>query len=173
MASNCCGRRLSELLREQQEPFLVHSRSVGQTQTCRWRLRGAKAVRKALLWDLAGCFSCDTFFRRLPRSADNGGDGDRQLSPVSVLQLHSDEESTEISHWDEEEDSKPSTSPSTDHSPKNGAKEVQDRTKFQTLSSLSKTDEEQAIVSAWERIAADIARIPRLLELDLSASARE
>ncbi|TVU48797.1 hypothetical protein EJB05_00072, partial [Eragrostis curvula] len=262
MANNCHGRKLSELLREQQEPFLVHRGGAPQcrsvAEVCWRRLRGlydrtggggsvseigrrggrtalgttvvcgGKAVRMALRWDLAGCFSCGARerFRRLPRAggdigneydvATEFGDSERHLSPVSVLQLQSDE----LNHCkcpasfslllcifsrDEEDDSKPSTSGSStppDHHGRGAttssrftfysnsggkvhAAEGEDDDKFQTKSGESlATTEQQAVVSAWERIAADISRIPatsfriaadipRLVELDLSRSARE
>ncbi|XP_062203845.1 uncharacterized protein LOC133906082 [Phragmites australis] len=210
MASNCDGRRLSELLQEQQEPFLLlHGEALlccSVAEACGRRLRGlcdrgsvrqrqggshggatstlGKAVRRKLplRWHLAGCFSCGVRqrFRRLPRDVftefdDDGGreedqDGGRQLSPVSVLQLHSDEESPTLSNW--EEDEKPSTSgssPPSDH----------DSPCFTFHSNRGKIcaaeveEKEQRIVSAWERIAADISRIPRLVELDLAGSVRE
>jgi hypothetical protein len=78
MATKCGGqRRLSELLQEQQEPFLV--RRPVSVLVARSMLCGAKVVRKALLWDLAaGCFTACS-------------DGGRQLRSV-------EEESTELSH---------------------------------------------------------------------------
>lgn len=86
MASGCYGRRLSELLQEQQEPFLVH-RNVGRRGA--GNVTAVLRVRKALLlWDL--CFSCGARdrFRRLPvHPGDDDRDGARQLSPVSVLEL--------------------------------------------------------------------------------------
>lgn len=43
--------------------------------------------------------------------------------------------------------------------------EAEDKSKFQT--------EQQAVVSAWESIAADISRIPRMVDLDLALSLPE
>jgi hypothetical protein len=127
MATSCCtaARRLSDLLREQQEPFLLqdHDGSGTASRTpaaasARTRnvLRGSTATvtKLTLRWAddlLAGCFPCAATrqrFRRLPRpdrdiaSAgadcyDGGGAvdcGRQQLSPVSVLDLHSDDESS-------------------------------------------------------------------------------
>jgi hypothetical protein len=81
-------------------------------------LRGSTATvtKLALRWAddvLAGCFSfpCAATrqrFRRLPRADrvgdvvapadchDGAGDGGRQLSPVSVLDMHSDDESSAV-----------------------------------------------------------------------------
>ncbi|KAG0521939.1 hypothetical protein BDA96_08G205000 [Sorghum bicolor] len=164
----------------------------------------ATVTKLALRWAddlLAGCFSFScaaarqTRFRRLPR-ADDGGiaapDADRhdgaageccvrqQLSPVSVLDLHSDDESSPVpSHRDEQSDDdgncKPSTSGTgTSPSPlsihdhdlrgKTPAMEVE---RFQGKSVASAWDCE------WETVAADISRIPSLVELDLSASPRD
>ena len=136
-ATGCYGaRRLSDLLREQQVPFLQlqapQRRSpvdaacaggvtaLGRSLLC----GGNRAATKALLWGgLAGCFTCGVrqTFRRLPRAGDIGGrcdvaselggdamDGGRKLSPVSVLELQSDEESPLPSHC-KRTDSSPST----------------------------------------------------------------
>jgi hypothetical protein len=80
---------------------------------------------------------------------------------------------------DEDDESKPSTSassPSPDLSVSGDifitrAVPVEGTSRFQT----NKTTEQHAIiVSAWEKIAADISRIPKMVELDdLSGSARE
>nr|XP_034584880.1 uncharacterized protein LOC117847717 isoform X2 [Setaria viridis] len=240
MATNCYGaRRLSDLLQEQQEPFLLQApQRRSPVQACGRRLRelcavrkrpsvsdggggGYKTARKALLqWaDLAGCFRCGARqrFRRLPRAGDiadrcdvvsepglDGGDDaledcGRQLSPVSVLDLHSDdEESPVLSHWDDDSDDNASTSassPPSDHdlpgaatppcstffATSNGkirALEVEvegnSKKRLQRKSGEPSLEEmERATVSGWERIAADISRIPTLVALDLSASARE
>ncbi|KAL6638369.1 hypothetical protein ACP70R_023864 [Stipagrostis hirtigluma subsp. patula] len=124
-------------------------------------------------------------------------DGGRQHSPVSVLELHSDGESPTVSHFDtgeeEDDDEKPSTSgspPPSDHDQLGGgssllfqfykiddkivAVEAEEETEqVRTKSGDGEALHEQAIVSAWERIAADISRIPRLVELDLSASVQQ
>ena len=88
-ATGCYGaRRLSDLLREQQEPFLQlqapQRRSpvdaacaggvtaLGRSLLC----GGNRAATKALLWGgLAGCFTCGVrqTFRCLPRAGDIGG----------------------------------------------------------------------------------------------------
>jgi hypothetical protein len=95
MATKCCGqRRLSELLQEQQEPFLV--RRPVPVLVARSMLCGAKAVRKALLWDLAaGCFSACS-------------DGGRQLR----LRSEEEESTTELSHC-----KRPASFPASLHSP--------------------------------------------------------
>ncbi|RLN31057.1 uncharacterized protein C2845_PM05G00480 [Panicum miliaceum] len=248
MAATACygARRLSDLLREQQEPFLEAPQRRSPVDACGRRLRelcaltkrrkvsvsvtdgaggvtalgrsllcgGNKTATNALLWgDLAGCFACGARqrFRRLPRAGDfdgrcdvaselDGGgdalDGGRQLSPVSVLELQSDEESPVLSHWDEDDDDKPSTSassPPSDHDQLPGAAtpcptffasngkirameaELEGNSKrLQRKSDYSALEEmERATVSGWERIAADISRIPSLVALDLSGSARE
>ncbi|CAN6330058.1 unnamed protein product [Urochloa humidicola] len=213
MATGCYGgaRRLSDLLQEQQEPFLPppQRRSPIEAATKALRCGGFKTARKALLqWDLAGCFNfkCGArqSFRRLPRAVDIAGRcddaaaGGRQLSPVSVLELHSDdEESPALSQW--EDDNEPSTSACSPESPPsdhdhhlpgaatffvttngkirameaeaegNNAKRPQ--RKSTELSFLEEM--ERATISGWERIAADISRIPTLVALDLSRTARE
>lgn len=236
MAKNCYGRRLSELLQEHQEPFLLHG-GAGATEAvpccsvaeaCRRRLLGlcdhgsvrkrrgisssnagrsklgrvfcGMAVRMALRWDLAGCFSCGgarEIFRRLPRAGDIGDcdvvmefDDDsarhgRQLSPVSVLELHSDEEYPMLSNW--EDDDEPSTSGSSPPSDQDfigatspcftfyndekiGAMQVEDKEKVMRS---GKSMKEQVIISSWERIAGDISKIPLLVELDFPGSLQE
>ncbi|CAN6339151.1 unnamed protein product [Urochloa humidicola] len=139
MATGCYGRvsRHSELLHEQQEPFLLPPQRRSPA-TKALLCGGYKTARKALLqWDLAGCFNfkCGArqSFRRLPRAGDtasrcdvaiserHGGDdpvdGGRQRSPVSVLELNSDnEESPELSIWDDDMPSSTSeSSPPSDH----------------------------------------------------------
>jgi hypothetical protein len=96
MADRCYGgRRLCELLQEQQEPFLLHpGASEAAPPRCRRSALG-RAARRAVR--LAGCFSCGAreSFRRLQR-AGGDDDGARHLSPVSaldVLRYCSDEES--------------------------------------------------------------------------------
>ncbi|OEL34334.1 hypothetical protein BAE44_0004647 [Dichanthelium oligosanthes] len=230
MATGCYGvRRLSDLLQEQQEPFLEAPQCRSPVEACGRRLRelcavrerpsvssgapggvtalgrsllcgGYETARKALRWDLTGCFTC-----RLPRAGDVGDrcdvaselDGGRQLSPVSVLELHSDEESPVLSNWDEDDGDKPSTSassPPSNHDLPGTATPCS--TFFVTDGKIRSVDadvegnkkrllqrksgeywslvkEHQAIVSGWETIAADISRIPTLVALDLSGSARE
>jgi len=123
------ARRLSDLLQEQQEPFLLlhlllqdhddDSATPARTPAAARRslLRGSTAAtvtKLPLRWAddlLAGCFSfpCAATrqrFRRLPRADrdvvapadchDGAGDCGRQLSPVSVLDLHSDDESSAV-----------------------------------------------------------------------------
>uniref|UniRef100_A0A0A9AEA3 DUF4378 domain-containing protein n=1 Tax=Arundo donax TaxID=35708 RepID=A0A0A9AEA3_ARUDO len=223
MANNCYGRRLSDLLQEQQEPFLLHG-GVAEAQRRRRRLRlhgqcncgnvsdgaknrrsianggvsalgrsvlcGGKAVRRALRWDIAGCFSCGAgeSFRRLRRAGDTGDrdvsaelDGGRgrggedgqdregQLSPVSVLELHCDEEPpTPPSGQDFLGAASPCFAVFSSGGSKICAMEVEEEKE-----QVKKASGEQAIVSAWERIAAEISRIPRLVELDLAGSVRE
>lgn len=253
------GRRLSELLQEQQEPFLVEAakvrmprrgrgggggaggaccpvaacrrllrlcnhgfkkRGVGSSGSGIGGLRSAlskvlcsKAMRKVLRRENLGVGG-DGEFRRLARSAagdsgecdaramEFGGDDEedyerarwkadmemevdcsRQLSPVSVLELRSDDESPVHSIW--EEDEKPSTSgsspspPSEDfHGPaspcftynilddKARAMETEEEDAAETVRSHSRSIEAQ--ISSWERIAGDIARIPSMVEQDLS-----
>ncbi|XP_014758052.1 uncharacterized protein LOC106866769 isoform X2 [Brachypodium distachyon] len=102
MAGGCYGRRrLSELLQEQQEPFLfllpLHGHGGGEAPCCSAL---GRAARRALRPGY-GCFPCGRRekFRRLPRGGDNGGPSDdddelgggdgarQQLSPVSVLDV--------------------------------------------------------------------------------------
>ncbi|CAN6335240.1 unnamed protein product [Urochloa humidicola] len=200
-------RRLSELLQEQQEePFLQpppQRRSPAEALLC----GGYKAARKALLqWDLAGCFNfrCGArqSFLRLPHAGDVAGrcddavDGGRQLSPVSVLELLSDdEESPVLNHWDDDHDDMPSTSessPLSDHDHRlpgaatffvttNGnirtmEAEAEGNTKRlqrRKNGEDSLEEMERATISGWERIAVDISRIPTLVALDMSRSARK
>uniref|UniRef100_A0A0E0KHD0 DUF4378 domain-containing protein n=1 Tax=Oryza punctata TaxID=4537 RepID=A0A0E0KHD0_ORYPU len=119
--------------------------------------------------------------------ADIGVDMDvdelsRQLSPVSVLDLHSDDDGDSPVHcrW---EDEKPSTSgsspPSEDFigatSPcftynihgKIIPMEVEDDDE-EEMARAGKSIEEQ--ISSWERIAEDISNIPRMVEMDFSQS---
>ncbi|CAD6269493.1 unnamed protein product [Miscanthus lutarioriparius] len=163
-------------------------------------LRGSTATvtKLALRWAddlLAGCFPCAATrqrFRRLQRADhgdvvapadhyDRGGGavdcGRQQLSPVSVLDLHSDDgESSPVpSHRDEHSDDdgngKPSTSgsatgtspPSIDLSGKIPATEERFQKKCAAFASALQ----------WESVAADISRIPSLVELDLSAPPRD
>uniref|UniRef100_A0A0A9CEZ1 DUF4378 domain-containing protein n=1 Tax=Arundo donax TaxID=35708 RepID=A0A0A9CEZ1_ARUDO len=273
------ARRLSELLQEQQEPFLVEAAKARKPQrgrgagsggggggccpearaaaACRRLLRlcnhgfkkrrtggggvsrssvagglrsalskvlCSRAMRRVLSWeDLGGgggCFSGagnggDREFRRLRRSTGDSGecdpramefgggiDGDdlederarskadmevdssRQLSPVSVLDLHSDddeeEESPVHSRW---EDEKPSTSGSSPPSepflgPTSPCFTYNLHDKFCEME-VDESEEEMVVrneksieeqISSWEKIAGDIARIPMMMELDLSRS---
>ncbi|KAF7062990.1 hypothetical protein CFC21_069528 [Triticum aestivum] len=184
------GRRLSELLREQQEPFLLlHGEPCcSSVQDRGARASWRRAMRRALprwRWAglAAGCFPCTArrkreSFRPLPRAGhaccnddavateSDGGDGARRLSPVSVLDVLrcSDEEeeassSPTLSHSGEEEDNdeKPSWTPAGSSPP--------------PPDPLTDEKEEwRKVVSSWERIAGDIARVPALAELDLSSS---
>ncbi|CAN6339235.1 unnamed protein product [Urochloa humidicola] len=186
MATGCYGgaRRLSELLQEEQEPFLQppQRRSPVEALLC----GGYEAARKALRrWDLPGCFRCGA---RAGDIADAVGGG-RQLSPVSVLELHSDgNESPELSHESWDDDDKPSTSPPSDHDHRlptpcstffvttNGKIRAMEAQVEGIDSKRRKSSREamgRATISGWERIAADISRIPTLVALDLSRSARE
>uniref|UniRef100_A0ACD5W5F6 Uncharacterized protein n=1 Tax=Avena sativa TaxID=4498 RepID=A0ACD5W5F6_AVESA len=127
-------------------------------------------------------------------------DGGRRLSPVSVLDVlrcYSDEESyssTALSHRDEEEkdDLRPSTSGtispppnlqnelltgaatyrcySTDDTTATRAAEETTTGIGKQKKSTEEEEESQKIISSWERIASDIARVPVLAELDLSSS---
>ncbi|KAF7047226.1 hypothetical protein CFC21_056173 [Triticum aestivum] len=258
------GRRLSELLQEQQEPFLVEAAKIRRPRrgrggagseggaggaccpvaACQRLLRlcnhgfkkrsggggigglrsalskvlCGKALRSAFRWENlgGGCFTGvgvggDREFRRLRRSAGHSGecdaramefddeyeregaarwktdmevDSSRQLSPVSVLELHSDEDSPVHPRW--EEDEKPSTSGSSPsilssdfHGPTSpcftynvhGGKAL-------AMETTEEEDEEAAgnrggkcieeQISSWERIAGDIYKIPGMVELDLS-----
>ncbi|CAN6298287.1 unnamed protein product [Urochloa humidicola] len=272
------ARRLSELLQEQQEPFLVEAakprrprRGRGGSGTttggsggklgccpaaaCRRLLRlcnhGFKkrktssgggtgagsglrsalskvlcsgAMRRVLQprWEDLGagcCFSgagagCGREFRRLRRSLGDSGecdpramvfaaeddadeervgwkadmdvDSSRQLSPVSVLDLHSEDDSPVHSHW--EEDEKPSTSGSSPPSEtflgpaspcfsfsynlhdKFCEMEVDEAAADEAVRT-GRSIEEQ--ISSWEKIAGDISRIPGMMEVDLSRSVRQ
>ncbi|CAL4918349.1 unnamed protein product [Urochloa decumbens] len=264
------ARRLSELLQEQQEPFLVEAAKARRPRrgrggsgsatgsggmgccpaaACRRLLRlcnhGFKkrkgavgsglrsalskvlcsgAMRRVLRWEDLGagcCFSgagagCGREFRRLRRSLGDSGecdpramvfaeddeervgwkadmdvDSSRQLSPVSVLDLHSqddeEEESPVHSHW---EDEKPSTSGSSPPSEsfmgpaspcfsfsynlhdKFCEMEVDEAAEDEAAKTGSgRSIEEQ--ISSWEKIAGDITRIPAMMELDLSRSVRQ
>ncbi|KAJ1266636.1 hypothetical protein BS78_08G167200 [Paspalum vaginatum] len=149
---------------------------------------------------LAGCIPCAGHrFRRLPRAGAGDvpdccdaamvDGGSTQLSPVSVLdlelelELRSDgDESPD--HWGQEQDdggkptkkmaSAPSPPPSnlglTAGAHPNAVVGTGGDQKQRGAFSLSLPDKEQAVVSAWERIAADISRIPTLVALDLSGS---
>ncbi|CAL4890684.1 unnamed protein product [Urochloa decumbens] len=203
MATGCYGgaRRLSDLLQEQQEPFIQVQppQRRSPVEATRKASRLCKAARKAMLqWDLACCFRC------MPRAGDIAGrcdvansselagggdaavDGGRQRSPVSVLELQSDDESPQLSMWDD--DDKPSTSasqssPPSDRLPGGATFFVTTNGKIRAMEAqveginskrLQRRKMERATVSGWERIAADISRIPTLVALDLSAgSARE
>ncbi|CAN6287260.1 unnamed protein product [Urochloa humidicola] len=264
------ARRLSELLQEQQEPFLVEAAAKARrprrgrggsggggvgccpAAACRRLLRlcnhGFKrrksggggagagvgsglrsalskvllcggAMRRVLRWEdlgAGGCFSgagagCGREFRRLRRSLGDSGecdpramvfteedrvgwkadmdvDSSRQLSPVSVLDLHSEDddgdESPVHSHW---EDEKPSTSGSSPPSEsflgpaspcfsfsynlhdKFCEMEV-DEAEDEAVRTGRSIDEQ---ISSWEKIAGDISRIPAMMELDLSRSMRQ
>ncbi|RLN39627.1 uncharacterized protein C2845_PM01G32680 [Panicum miliaceum] len=181
----------------------------------------SRAMHRVLRWeDLgAGCFSgagagCGREFRRLRRSLGDSGecdpramvfaeddaeedermgwkadmdvDSSRQLSPVSVLELHSDDDNVSPvhSHW---EDEKPSTSGSSPPSESflgptspcfSFSSNLHD--KFCEME-VDEPDEETARagrsieeqISSWEKIAGDISRIPAMMELDLSRSVRQ
>ncbi|CAM0902606.1 unnamed protein product [Alopecurus aequalis] len=208
MAAGCYGgRRLSELLQEQQEPFLLHHATTEVAPPCCSKNADAtgrrctlsRAVRRRVVC-LAGCFSCTAreSFRRLPRAGNTGGshcdddddDGGRRLSPVSVMDVlrYSDEESQSsptLSNWEEDDDETSSTSESSPASvlltggatstPINLLIADEKTHRRAAEESTTRTEEEHRIISSWERIAGDIARVPALAELDLSSneSARE
>ncbi|KAL6637149.1 hypothetical protein ACP70R_024721 [Stipagrostis hirtigluma subsp. patula] len=259
------ARRLSELLQEQQEPFLVEAAwkarrprrgRVGggagccPAAACRRLLRlcnngfkkrkgggggagvigglgsalgkvlSSRAMRRVLRWeDLgAGCFSGggvsgggEREFRRLRRSGGDSSecgaramefdveeedervrwkqdmevDSSRQLSPVSVLELHSDDDDESSARSPCWEDEKPSTSGSSPPSESflgptspcftynlhDKACAMDTDEADEEVVSHSKSIEEQ--ISSWEKIAGDIARIPTMMELDLSQSLRQ
>ncbi|KAM0827750.1 hypothetical protein ACQ4PT_067990 [Festuca glaucescens] len=126
----CGGRRLCELLEEQQEPFLllnhgakeagpprcsVYSSCKNDSAARRRSAFGKGVIRRAVR--LVGCFSWGahgSFFQRQPRPGDTGGgrcdddavakfdDGGRRLSPVSVLDV--------LRHYSDEESSSPTHS---------------------------------------------------------------
>jgi hypothetical protein len=106
MAGSCYGgRRLCELLQEQQEPFLHRGATEAAPPCCSVACRRStlgRAARRVVR--LAGCFPCGAreSFRRLQRAGGDAvagfddDDGARHLSPVSVLDVLrycSDEES--------------------------------------------------------------------------------
>uniref|UniRef100_A0A0D9VXC4 DUF4378 domain-containing protein n=1 Tax=Leersia perrieri TaxID=77586 RepID=A0A0D9VXC4_9ORYZ len=268
------ARRLSELLQEQQEPFLIDAAKIRRLRrarlgltagagaccpvaACRRLLRlcshgfkkrrgaagggvggvngvrsalskalpGGKAMRRVFRsWDSLGCIpggGGGGEFRRLRRStgysgecdpramgfAAAGDDGDersarwkggidididmevdessRQLSPVSVLDLHSDDDDDSLPVHCRWEDEKPSTSgsspPSEDFigntSPcftynvhgKICPMEVEEDD--EEMSRTGKSIEEQ--ISSWEKIAEDISNIPRMVEMDFSESIQQ
>ena len=118
---DACGRCLRELCALTKRRKLsvtdsaggVTAAALGRSLLC--ACGGNNTARKALLWgDLTVCFfpcGVDQRFRRLPRAGDFGGDAmdsGRKLSPVSVLELQSDEESPVPSHC-KRTDSSPST----------------------------------------------------------------
>ncbi|XP_047088186.1 uncharacterized protein LOC124700027 [Lolium rigidum] len=245
------GRRLSELLLDHQEPFLLEAAKTrrlrrGRTgavgaaccpvAACRRLLRlcnhGFKkkgvgiaglrsALRRVLRWESLGAGGCfpvgggDGEFRRLrrrsagdsgecdARAMEFGGDDDdehararwkadmemevdcsRQLSPVSVLELHSDDdESPAHSIWEDEKPSTSGSSPSAPSEPFHGPTSpcftydiVDD--KAHAMETTEEEEDEEAVrnhrrsieeqISAWERIAGDIAKIPGMVELDLA-----
>ncbi|KAJ1294198.1 hypothetical protein BS78_01G127500 [Paspalum vaginatum] len=259
------ARRLSELLQEQQEPFLVDAAKARRPRrgrggsgagwgglgccpaaACRRLLRlcnhgfkkrrgnggggGAgigsgfrsalskvlcsRAMRRVLRWQDLGAGACGgREFRRLRRSLGDSGecdpramvfagddgegermgwkadmdvDSSRQLSPVSVLELHSDDDddSPVHSHWGD--DNKPSTSGSSPPSDaflgptspcftynlhdKLSEMEVDEEEEEPVVRS-GRSIEEQ--ISSWEKIAGDISRIPAMMERDLSRSMRQ
>ncbi|KAL5219052.1 hypothetical protein ABZP36_019736 [Zizania latifolia] len=261
------ARKLSELLQEQQEPFLIEAAKIRRLRrgrvggggggggaccpvaACRRLLRlcnhgikkrrsgggggngvnglrsalgkvlCSKAMKKVLCWENLGigCFPgggggrrVDGEFRRLRRSTGDSGecdpramefghnddederarwktdmdvDSSRQLSPVSVLELHSDDESPVHFRW---EDEKPSTSgsspPSEDFlgatSPcftynvhgKSSPMEVEEDEEEEMFRNGKSIEEH---ISSWEKIAEDISNIPRMVELDFSQSIQQ
>ncbi|WVZ91486.1 hypothetical protein U9M48_037652 [Paspalum notatum var. saurae] len=210
------ARRVSDLLQEQQEPFLRvqgHSETpsaLGRTLLLCLLCGGSNAVAAKPLqrrrWGrLAACFPCAVpasrkRFRRLPRAGAGVGDGadccdaatamvdcgGTQLSPVSVLDLElrsDDDDSPDHCNWvqEQDDDGKPTTSgpsppPSSlgltagahaDAIVGTGGDQRKQRRAF-SLSTLP--EKEKAVVSSWERIAADISRIPTMVALDLSGS---
>lgn len=266
------ARRLSELLQEQQEPFLIEAAKIRRLRrggggggggggaccpvaACRRLLRlcnhgfkkrrgggggggggsgvtglrsalskvlCGKAVRRVLRWDSLGCFpgGVDREFRRLRRSTGDSGECDpramdfghgnderpparwkdgigmdmdvdessRQLSPVSVLDLHSDGDSPVHCRW---EDEKPSTSGSSPPSegfigatspcftynihgkiiPMEVEEDEEEDGDEEEMARAGKSIEQQ--ISSWERIAEDISNIPRMVEMDFSQSIQQ
>ncbi|XP_062209385.1 uncharacterized protein LOC133911194 [Phragmites australis] len=247
------ARRLSELLQEQQEPFLVEAAKARRPRrgrggsgggggagccpaaACRRLLRlcnngfkkrrsgGAggvsglrsalskvlcsRAMQRVLHWeDLGGgCFSGagngnEREFRRLGRSIGDSGecdpramefgedermrwkadmemDSSRQLSPVSVLELHFDDDSPVHSCWEDEKASTSGSSPPSEAflGPTSPCFTYNLHDKFcemevdesdEEMVRNSKSVEEQ--ISSWEKIAGEISRIPKMMELDLS-----
>ncbi|XP_078178313.1 uncharacterized protein LOC144572563 [Carex rostrata] len=232
------GKRLSELLMEQQEPFLLdeylkqngYSRRAPKCHqisglccplsvckkllkkrssrgsaggSCSTALRSMlnkimyqKVIRKLMNW---GCGK-KMEFRRLDNSfeGDSIGEDDdwrkmevssRQLSPVSVFELHSDEDSSpsnEYRNFQDEE--RLSTSSrvsegeeelqiSTNSSLKNNVvgKDVQEmiwepQETLRSQMSLKQTDEQ---VLSWEKITRDINKIPTLIEYDFTKSGKQ
>lgn len=192
----CSGRRLCELLEEQQEPFLLLNHGAKEAgpprcsvySSCKndsaARMRsafGRGIIRRVVR--VVGCFSCRThgsFFQRLLRPGDTGGgcydddavtefdDGARRLSPVSVLDV--------LRHYSDEESSSPTHSiweeeddrpPSTQ-----GSSPSPDPLTGAATSRffISHADDDRTcagrIISSWERIA----RVPTLAELHLSST---
>ncbi|XP_047088148.1 uncharacterized protein LOC124699981 [Lolium rigidum] len=239
------GRRLSELLLDHQEPFLLEAAKTrrlrrGRTSApgggaccpvaacrrllrlCSFKKRGVgiaglrTALRRVLRWESLGAGGCflpvgggDGEFRRLRRrSAGDSGECDaramefgddehdrarwkadmemevdcsRQLSPVSVLELHSDvDESPVHSFWEDEKPSTSGSSPASEdfHGPTSPCftYDIVDD-KACAMDTTEEEDEEavrnhrrsiEAQISAWERIAGDIAKIPGMVEQDLA-----
>ncbi|XP_048574345.1 uncharacterized protein LOC125555428 [Triticum urartu] len=174
-------RRLSEVLREQQEPFLLQGEPCCSVNNKGVRASWGRAVRRALpRWRsdglAVGCFPCAArkreSFRPLSRAGHAHCDDDaRRLSPVSVLDVlrcSDDEEeassSPTLSDWEEEEEDDDDDKPSSTA----GSSQPPDKKE-------ESEEEWRKVVSSWERIAGDIARVPVLAQLDLlsSMSARE
>ncbi|XP_062213317.1 uncharacterized protein LOC133914199 [Phragmites australis] len=265
-------RRLSELLQEQQEPFLVEAAKARRPRRGRGGSRGggggaegegggccpaavcrrllrlcnhgfkkrrsggtggaggvsglrsvlskvlcSRAMRRVLQCEGLGglCFSGagsggDREFRRLrrsigdsgecdPRAMELGGgingdeederrrwkadmelDSSRQLSPVSVLELHSDDEESPVhSRWEDEKLSTSGSSPPSEAflGPTSPCFTYNLHDKFCEME-VDESDEEmvrngksiEEQISSWEKIAGDISRIPMMMELDLSRS---
>ncbi|PWZ52713.1 hypothetical protein Zm00014a_018534 [Zea mays] len=266
------ARRLSELLQEQQEPFLVEAararrprrvrgasgaaaeeaggggglgccptaacrrllrlcshgfkkRSAGALRSALTKVLCSRAMRRVLRWDglgggcLSGAGACGASeFRRLRRSLGDSGecdpramvfpgdggdeervgwkadmdvDSSRQLSPVSVLDLHSDDddddESLAHSYWGDEKPSTSGSSPPSEpflgptspcfsyyshsHSLHDKFREMEVDEGEEETARTGRSVEEQ--ISSWEKIAGDISRIPAMVELDLARSARQ
>uniref|UniRef100_A0ACD5ZZ31 Uncharacterized protein n=1 Tax=Avena sativa TaxID=4498 RepID=A0ACD5ZZ31_AVESA len=125
-------------------------------------------------------------YARARWEADMEVDCSRQLSPVSVLELHSDDESPAHSRW--EEDEKPSTSGSSPSAPSedfhgptspcftynildDDSKALAMETEEEDEDDMVRNHDDKSIeaqISAWERVAEDISRIPSMVEADLS-----
>ncbi|KAF3333767.1 hypothetical protein FCM35_KLT01458 [Carex littledalei] len=228
------GKRLSELLMEQQEPFLLDEylkqngysrrspkchqisglccslsvckkllkrRSRGSTggstalRSLLNKIMYQKVIRKLMNW---GCGK-QMEFTRLHNSFEgdsNGEDDDwkkmevtsRQLSPVSVFELHSDEDSSPTHEYSNFKDEELSTSSrgsegeeelqiSAISSLKNNVlgTDVQEmiwepQENLRSQMSLKQTDEQ---VLSWEKITRDINKIPTLIEYDFTKSEKQ
>ncbi|WVZ60095.1 hypothetical protein U9M48_010158 [Paspalum notatum var. saurae] len=110
-------------------------------------------------------------------------DSSRQLSPVSVLELHSDDDSPAHSHWGDEKPSTSGSSPPSDaflgptspcftYNLEDKLCEMEvDEEEEELVVRGGRSIEEQ--ISSWEKIAGDISRIPAMMERDVSRSMRQ
>ncbi|KAJ4733591.1 hypothetical protein LUZ62_039297 [Rhynchospora pubera] len=227
------GKRLSELLKEQQEPFLLdeylkqngcsrrspkcHQSGFGCSlsvykkllkRRSRGSTTGTTALRSVLnkimyhkvIRKLMNC-GCgkQMQFRRLDNSFEGDSSGEdedwkqmevtsRQLSPVSVFELHSDEDSSPTHEYTNFEDEELSPScrgleGETGHqisaisSLKNDSTNVQSSEEMiwepqESLRQMSLKQTEEQVLS-WEKITRDITKIPTLVEDDFTKTERE